>query len=113
MTRRRWMRDDDDSDQGPAEVAVRAELEALGWTPLTPPGPLRTAAEVACSLAETLDRSQHATALPTLARQLMTVMEEARRVAQADETGLTANREEDVLDFQRARQQRRPSAGEQ
>jgi hypothetical protein len=40
-------------------------------------------------------------------------MEEARRVAQADETGLTANREEDVLDFQRARQQRRPSAGEQ
>lgn len=106
------MFDDDDPGQGPAEVAVRAELEALGWTPLTPPGPLRTASEIACLLAETLDHSQHATALPALSRQLSTVMEEARRVAQADETGLTENREENVSDFQRARQQRRPSAGE-
>jgi hypothetical protein len=107
------MLDEEDDSQGPAEVAVRAELEALGWTPLTPPGPLRTASEVACSLAETLDRSQNATALPRLSQQLMTVMEEARRVAQADESGLTENREENVSDFQRARQQRRPSAGEQ
>lgn len=106
------MRDEEDLGQGPAEVAVRAELEALGWTPLTPPGPLRTAAEIASLLAETLDRSQHATALPSLSRQLSAVMEEARRAAQADESGLTVNREENVSDFQRARQQRRPSAGE-
>lgn len=111
MTHRRWMRDEDDIGQGPAEVAVRAELEQLGWNPLTPPGPLRTAAERACLLAETLDRSQNAAALPALDRQLATVMDEARQAVEPDETGLT-EREEDVSDFERERQRRRrPPAG--
>lgn len=112
MTLRRWMHGDEESDGfGPAETQVRAELEKLGWNPLTPPGALATAAVRACLLAETLDRSQNAAALPALDRQLANIMTEARTAAEPDETGLSDDGDpEEVSEFERERQRRRPPA---
>lgn len=112
MTLRRWQEGEDTDRQGPAETDVRAELETLGWNPLTPAGPLRTAAVRACLLAETLDHSQNAAALPALDRQLSNVMAEARQAAKSgamtEEDEET--REEEVSDFE-ARRRRRMQGG--
>jgi hypothetical protein len=82
MTKRRWAREAVGDDAlGPVEAAAYAELEGLGFTPLTPPGPLRTAAQRALALAETFDRTMNAGYLPALDRQLATVMAEARQAA--------------------------------
>ena len=112
VTWRRWQYDIDRDEEkkppiGPLEMAVGEELEVLGYNPLTPPGPLRTAAMRALSLAETIDRSMNAAALPGMDRQLGTVMDEARRASVPDETGLAEDREEEVSDFERERQRRR------
>lgn len=108
MTHRRWARGHEDPGQGPLEIAARAELEALGWNPLTPPGPLRTAAERVCALAETIDWSQNAQALPALDRQVGAAMDEARRAAKGG--GLTQEEEDaatdEVSDFERRRRNR-------
>jgi hypothetical protein len=107
-SRRRWLRqlDDEDLPIGPVETAVRAELEALGWTPLTPPGPLRTAAERACALAETIDTTQNAAYLPPLDKQLGAILLEAR--AAVESNALEEDREEEVSDFEAERARRRP-----
>ena len=84
-----------------------AELEAVGFTPLTPPGPLRTAAQRALLLAETYDRCQNSATLPGLDRQFAVAMEDARRAAGPDSLGLRDERTE-VADFERERRQRRP-----
>jgi Flp pilus assembly CpaE family ATPase len=113
VTDRRWTREaGSDEGLGPAESEVMAELEQLGLTPLTPPGPFRTAAARARLLAETLDRSQNAAALPGLDRQIGTVMAEARQAVEADSAGGLAveEREEEVSDFERERKKRRPPA---
>jgi hypothetical protein len=108
VTYRRWQRahDKEELPIGPLETAVRAELEALGWTPLTPPGPLRTAAERACALAETMDTTQNAAYLPPLDRQLSVAMTDAR--AATEENALEEDREEEISDFEAERARRRP-----
>lgn len=84
-----------------------AELETLGFTPLTPPGPLRTAAQRALHLAETYDRCQNSATLPGLDRQFAVAMEDARRATEGDASGLRDEPTE-VADFERERRQRRP-----
>jgi hypothetical protein len=106
---RRWQ-EDPDAVYGPVETAIRAELEGLGWNPLTPPGALRSAAERACALAETYDDTQNAGYLPALDRQLARVMDDARRATQPDDSGLRDGTEEEVADFERERRRRRPPA---
>ena len=95
------------------EHDVAAELEGLGYNPLTPPGPLRTAARRALHLAETYDVTQNAAYLPALDRQLGTVMTEARRAVQADDAGGLEDPEatEEVSDFERRRRQRDSDTG--
>ena len=107
MTLRRWASGEDDPSMGPMEIDVNAELEALGYSPLTPPGPLRTAARRALYLAETYDRTQNSATLPGLDRQLATVMNEARQAQQAAALP-DPNREEEVSDFEQERRRRRP-----
>lgn len=117
MTYRRWRYEEGDPDRpavGPMELAISQELEGLGWTPLTPPGPLRTAATRALLLAETFDVTQNAAYLPGLDRQLGTVMTEARRAAQPDESGATTDEDaepEEVSDFERRRRERDKGTG--
>lgn len=113
MTLRRWAKDkgEDTDEIGPVEEGVRAELEKLGWNPLTPPGPLRTAALRACALAETYDRTMNAAALPSLDTRLQGVMGEARSaVMAAEESGVdpTPARAADpeVADFEERRRRR-------
>lgn len=106
MTVRRWASGEDDQGFGPMETDVNAELEVLGYSPLTPPGPLRTAARRALMLAETYDRTQNAAALPGLDRQMAAVMAEAR---QAAGPAVVQNPEaEEVSDFEEERRKRRP-----
>ncbi len=115
MTYRRWRYEEGDEDRpavGPMEADVSAELESLGYNPLTPPGPLRTAARRALHLAETYDATQNAAYLPALDRQLGTVMGEARRATQPDESGLTdPEQAEEVSDFERRRRDRDAGTG--
>ena len=117
MTHRRWRYEEGDEDRpaiGPMEHDVAAELEGLGYNPLTPPGPLRTAARRALHLAETYDVTQNAAYLPALDRQLGTVMTEARRAAQPDESGATTDEDaepEEVSDFERRRRERDKGTG--
>lgn len=105
MTIRRWADGEDDQGVGPVEEAVSAELEQLGVTPITPPGPLLTAARRALALAETYDRTQNAAALPALDRQIGTVMAEARQAAQVGAV-TDEDREEEVVDFTERRRRR-------
>lgn len=105
--RRRWQRqhDTDELPVGPLETAVRAELTTLGWTPDMAPGPLRTAAERACALAETMDTTQNVAYLPPLDKQLSVAMTDARGATDvADEE----DREEEISDFEAERARRRP-----
>jgi hypothetical protein len=110
VTKRRWLAafddlDPDDIPLGPLETALRAELKTLGWTEDSPPGPLRTAAERACHLAETIDHCQNVAYLPALDRQLAAVLLEARSATDvADEE----DREEEISDFEAERARRRP-----
>lgn len=109
MTNRRWMRNEDDQGPGPLESAARAEMERLGWTPLTEPGPLLTAVNRVLLLAETLDRSQNSAALPALDRQFAAAMDDVRRACEPDTSGLRTEAEpEEVSDFALERQKRRP-----
>lgn len=108
MTHRRWLADEEDKDAvGPIEQAARAELEKIGFTPLTPPGPLRTNAERALALAETYDRSMNSGALPALDRCFKEAMADAR--AATEESILpTPERVADpeVSDFEARRRKR-------
>ena len=106
--RRRWQRQHDTEELpiGPLETAVRAELGKLGWSPEMPPGPLRTAAERACALAETIDTTQNAAYLPPLDKQLSVAMTDAR--ASVDAVAEEEDREEEVSDFEAERARRRP-----
>lgn len=107
MTIRRWAQGEDDDRIGPCEEAHAAELEALGYTPLTPPGILRSAAVRILAMAETYDRTQNAAALPGLDRRLAEAMNEAR--AAVEQSALDdPDKEEEVDDFTRERQKRRP-----
>jgi hypothetical protein len=99
-------------ERGPVELHVRAELEALGWSPLTPPGVLNTAAARACHAAAVYDLCERASDLPALDRQLARIMDEARASVQADTTGLSDDDDADeVVDFEQRRKRRRPPAG--
>lgn len=113
MTNRRWQGSEDGEPRGvgPVESAISAELEALGFTPLTDPSPLRTAAERALSLAEVIDHSMNAGALPALDRQLGAVMAEARTASQPHPVSQgTAGDDPDVADFEEERRRRRGEA---
>jgi hypothetical protein len=107
--RRRWQRqhDTDELPIGPLETAVRAELEALGWSAEMAPGPLRTAAERACSLAETMDTTQNVAYLPPLDKRLAEAMEEAR-AAIGTKAVEEDREEEEIADFEAERARRRP-----
>jgi hypothetical protein len=107
VTNRRWMEGFDDRGPGPLESSAVAELETLGFTPLTPPGALRTAAQRALHLAETYDRCQNSATLPGLDRQFAVAMDDARRASEGDSAGLRDEPTE-VADFERERRQRRP-----
>jgi hypothetical protein len=98
--------DDETRELGPAEQACNDELERLGFSPLTAPGPLRTAAVRALLLAETLDRSQNAAALPGLDRRLSDVMAEARQAAQPDVVQDPDAADDEVVDFEERRRRR-------
>jgi hypothetical protein len=111
VTHRRWQGDEDSVGDllGPVEQAVSDELEHLGYTPLTPPGALRTAAVRALSLAEVIDHSMNSSALPGMDRQLGNVMAEARQAVDRASGGLedpASADPEEVDDFTRRRQQR-------
>jgi hypothetical protein len=108
VTKRRWQQvTEDELALGPVEQAVNDELEKLGYTPLTPAGPLRTAAVRALGLAETFDRTQAAAYLPGIDRQLGIVMADARLAAQPSAVPKDPAEEEEVDDFTRRRQGRR------
>jgi hypothetical protein len=99
-------------ERGPVELHVRAELEALGWSPLTPPGVLNTTALRAVHVAAVYDRCENPGYLPALDRQLARVLDEARVSVQADTTGLSDDDDADeVVDFEQRRKRRRPPAG--
>jgi hypothetical protein len=106
--RRRWQRqhDTDELPIGPLETAVRAELTTLGWTPDMQPGPLRTAAERACALAETMDTTQNVAYLPPLDKQLSVAMLDARGATESN--AVEDDREEEISDFEAERARRRP-----
>lgn len=100
---------DEELPVGPLEHDVLAELEALGYNPLTPPGPLRSAARRAQLLAETYDRTQNAAVLPGLDRQIAAVLAECRQAAgpQLEVQG-EERKPEEVSDFEQERKKRRP-----
>ena len=106
--RRRWQRQHDTEELpiGPLETAVRGELAELGWTPDMDACPLRTAAERACALAETMDTTQNAAYLPPLDRQLAVAMVDARSAT--DGVAEEEDREEEISDFEAERARRRP-----
>jgi hypothetical protein len=111
VTKRRWLAafenlDPDDIPLGPIETALRGELQRLGWAPDMDPGVLRTSAERALALAETMDHCQNVAYLPPLDRQLSAILIEARAasgVVEEDE-----DREEEISDFEAERARRRP-----
>lgn len=110
MTYRRWRYEEDAEDRpgiGPTETDVAAELEAIGYSPLTPPGPLRTAARRALNLAETYDFTQNAAYLPRLDVQLAAVMDEARRAALPSQVPQDSGEAEEISDFEAERRRRR------
>jgi hypothetical protein len=102
----------EEGERGPVELHVRAELEALGWSPLTPPGVLNTTALRAVHVAAVYDRCDSPRDIPALDRQLARVLDEARASVQADATGLSDDDDADeVVDFEQRRKRRRPPAG--
>jgi hypothetical protein len=111
VTYRRWLLEHKDVNPdelpvGPIETALRGELERLGWAPDMDPGVLRTSAERALALAETMDHCQNVAYLPPLDRQLSAILIEARAasgVVEEDE-----DREEEISDFEAERARRRP-----
>ena len=107
VTHRRWFKelDGEGLPVGPLETALRGELKALGWTPDMEPCVLRTAAERALALAETMDHCQNVAYLPPLDRQLSAVLIEARSAPEAVEE---EDREEEISDFEAERARRRP-----
>jgi hypothetical protein len=110
VTYRRWLVEHKAADPealpvGPIETALRGELERLGWAPDMDPGVLRTAAERALALAETMDHCQNVAYLPPQDRQLSAILIEARSASDvADEE----DREEEISDFEAERARRRP-----
>jgi hypothetical protein len=113
VTYRRWRYNEGDEDRpgvGPTETDVAAELEKLGYSPLTPAGLLRTAARRALNLAETYDATQNAAYLPALDRQLGAVMDEARRAAGPAVLPADPGQQqkpEEISDFEEERKKRR------
>ena len=93
-------------EPGFVERAIAAELEALGYTPLTQAGPLLTAATRALAMARSYDLTNNAAALPGLDRRLAEVMDEARRASEPSPIPKPEEEESEVSEFERRRRER-------
>lgn len=93
------------------EQAIGAELEALGFSPLTPPGALRSVAERLLGMAEVFDRTTNAAAMPPLDRQIAAALAEARQAARPALLSDPDQAEAEVSDFVERQRRRREGEG--